>query len=119
MLNQKPDAMPRPWLGPSGVDQCGWFFAAASVSTKPMALNLGPRLRAFLCRVFLTQRERIHAEFLRQFVEGRLDGERGDRRARGAISGRLRLVDHDVITDAANVFQIVRRKSRHAPQRNR
>ena len=36
MLNQKPLAMPRPRHLPSSFDfQCGLFFAASSVSTKP------------------------------------------------------------------------------------
>ncbi len=32
MLNQKPEATPRPWLGPSFSFRCGWFLAASTVS---------------------------------------------------------------------------------------
>ena len=42
MLNQKPQAMPRPWPGFSGAFQCGWFFAASSVARKPMFWCVGP-----------------------------------------------------------------------------
>ena len=35
-LNQKPQAMPRPWFLPSGAFMCGWFFAASSVGPMPI-----------------------------------------------------------------------------------
>ena len=35
-LNQKPQAMPRPWFSPSGAFMCGWFFAASSVGPMPI-----------------------------------------------------------------------------------
>ena len=35
-LNQKPQAMPRPWLGPSLIFICGWFFTASSVGPIPI-----------------------------------------------------------------------------------
>jgi hypothetical protein len=35
-LNQKPQAMPRPWFLPSGAFMCGWFLAASSVGPMPI-----------------------------------------------------------------------------------
>ena len=42
MLNQKPVATPRPWLGPSGADQCGCDLAASRTCSKPISGNTGP-----------------------------------------------------------------------------
>ena len=42
MLNQKPEATPRPWFFLSGVRQCACDLAASSVSTKPIGPNFGP-----------------------------------------------------------------------------
>ena len=56
MLNQKPEATPRPWFFSSGVRQCAWLLAASSVSTMPIGPNFGPyaalvpSLAAFLRR---------------------------------------------------------------------
>ena len=42
MLNQKPEATPRPWFLPSGVRQCACALAASSVSIMPIGPNFGP-----------------------------------------------------------------------------
>ena len=42
MLNQKPEATPRPWFLPSGVRQCACALAASSVSIRPIGPNFGP-----------------------------------------------------------------------------
>ena len=42
MLNQKPEATPRPCHFRSGVFQCSVFLIAFSVSSRPMGPNFGP-----------------------------------------------------------------------------
>ena len=94
MLNQKPDARPRPWPGFSGDFQCGWVFTASSTGVEADVLvgRAVMGLGAVLRRVLLAQRQRIDAQLQRQFVDGAFDRERGDRRARGAIGRDLRTV---------------------------
>src|SRR5947209_4305631 len=41
-LNQKPTAIPRPWLGASGAFQCGWWRAASRICLKPIGPYFGP-----------------------------------------------------------------------------
>ncbi len=42
MLNQKPEATPRPCHLRSGVFQCSVFLIELSVSSRPMGPNFGP-----------------------------------------------------------------------------
>ena len=42
MLNQKPQAMPRPWFLPSRARMWGWFLTASRVGPIPMGPYLGP-----------------------------------------------------------------------------
>ena len=71
-------------------------------------------LGAVLRRVFLAQRQRVHAQFLGQLVEGAFHRKGGDRRAGRAIGRDLGAVADDVIADDVDILDVVEREAAHA-----
>ena len=74
------------------------------------------RLRAFLCCVLQTQLQRIHAELLGKLIDDALGAILGYGCTGRPVCSHLGPINDDVVTDGANVFEIVGRKGAHATQ---
>ena len=108
MLNQKPEATPRPCHFRSGVFQCSVFLMELSVSSSRWARTSAVGgLGALARRVHHAQLDRVEAELLGDLVHHALDGELRDGRAGRPVGGHLRPVGHDVVADDLHVLDVV------------
>ena len=117
-LNQKPQAMPRPWFSPERRLHMRMVLRRLerrADADRAVDRTVG-RSRAFACGVLDAEVDRIHADLLGQFVDHALHREGRHRRRRRAIGRGLRPVDQNFVADRLDVLEVVAGERGHGAE---